>query len=62
MYKYRKRLDPLDYSVVIKCEILDEYREVIAYVYKSKDKTSIENAIMICEALNQFIKKENQDV
>jgi hypothetical protein len=61
MYKYRKRLDPLDPTIVMRCEILDGYREVIAYVYKSIDKTNVENAAMICEALNQSIKKENED-
>jgi hypothetical protein len=57
MYKYIKRTDPLDLDRVVRCEIYlyeETRRELVAYVWKTKNKTAVENAAMICEALNNL--------
>lgn len=58
MYKYKKRTDPLDSLRVLRCEIIDSNRELVAYVWNSKDRSATENAALICEALNQFNKEK----
>jgi hypothetical protein len=60
MIKYRKVKDPLDRDTIIRCEILNEQGEVIARVYKSKDRTSVENAKEVVLFYNIGYKLQHQ--